>query len=178
MTPTGNQIELAIDILNTHSRAKARFKTLETGMEELRILTCENWEATDEEIEKAVEKIDTDLTLYGKKLFDIKIIHNKVLERCRCISVKSKPKKQDGGTRNKKNPTNLHENDQNCDKDVSKVEDPENEFPKWLLELDYTIKNQDEKDVNSKVKVENTMQSIIQYLQIIMIWCRTMRVPR
>ena len=121
-------------------------------MEDLRTLTCENWEATDEEIEKAVEKIDTDLTLYGKKLFDIKIIHNKVLERCRCISVKSKPKKQDGGTRNKKNPTNLHENDQNCDKDVSKVEDPENEFPKWLLELDYTIKTQDENDV----KVENT----------------------
>ena len=121
-------------------------------MEDLRTLTCENWEATDEEIEKAVEKIDTDLTLYGKKLFDIEIIHNKVLERCRCISVKSKPKKQDGGTRNKKNPTNLHENDQNCDKDVSKVEDPENEFPKWLLELDYTIKTHYENDV----KVKNT----------------------
>ena len=78
LAPTGNQIELAIDILNTHSRAKARFKTLETGMEDLKMLTCENWEAADEEIEKPVEKIDTDLTLYGKKLFDIKIIHNKV----------------------------------------------------------------------------------------------------
>ena len=30
LTPTGNQIELAIDILNTYSRAKARFETLET----------------------------------------------------------------------------------------------------------------------------------------------------
>ena len=45
-------------------------------------------------------------------------------------------------------PTNLHENDQNC---VSKVEDPENEFPKWIFELD-TIKTQDENDV----KVKNT----------------------
>ena len=41
LTPTGNQIELAIDILTTHSRAKARLKTLENNMEDLRMLTCE-----------------------------------------------------------------------------------------------------------------------------------------
>ena len=63
MTPTGNQIELAIDILTTHSWAKARFKTFENNMEDLRMLTCEDWEATDEEIDKAVEKIDTDKIL-------------------------------------------------------------------------------------------------------------------
>ena len=42
------------------------------NLEELRILICENYEATEEEIEKDVEKIDTDLTLYEKKLSDIK----------------------------------------------------------------------------------------------------------
>ena len=53
LAPTGNQIELANDILTTHSRAKTRFKTLESNMEDLKMLTCENWEATDEEIDKA-----------------------------------------------------------------------------------------------------------------------------
>ena len=41
-------------------------------MEELRILIYVNYDATEEEIEKDVEKIDTDLTLYEKKLSDIK----------------------------------------------------------------------------------------------------------
>ena len=56
------------------------------------------------------------------------------------VSVKSEPKKQDGRTSNNTNPTNLNENDQICDKDVSKVEAPENGFPNCLLEQDYTIK--------------------------------------
>ena len=54
LTPTGNQIELAIDILTPHSRAKDRFETLENNIEDLRMLTCVDWEVTDEEIDKAV----------------------------------------------------------------------------------------------------------------------------
>ena len=46
LTPTGNQIELANDILTTHSQAKTRFKTLESNIEDLNMLYCE---ATEDE---------------------------------------------------------------------------------------------------------------------------------
>ena len=49
----GVRIDHANEILATHSRAKTRFKTLESNMEDLKMLTCEDWEATDEEIDKA-----------------------------------------------------------------------------------------------------------------------------
>ena len=67
-SPTDNQIEDATDILQSYSRAKTRFQALESGMEELRILICENYEATEEEIERDVDKIETDLTIYEKRL--------------------------------------------------------------------------------------------------------------
>ena len=86
---TGVQTDHANEILATHSRAKTRFKTLESNMEDLKMLTCETWEATDEELDKAVEKLTTDLAIYEKKLTDITKNHDKVLERCKCIALKS-----------------------------------------------------------------------------------------
>ena len=38
-------------------------------MDDLEMLTCETWEATDKELDKAVEKLTTDLAAYEKKIF-------------------------------------------------------------------------------------------------------------
>ena len=67
-SPSDNQIEDAIDIIQVYSRAKTRFQYLESGIEELRALICDNYEATEEEIQKDIDKLDAELNLYKKVL--------------------------------------------------------------------------------------------------------------
>ena len=97
---TGVQIDHANEILATHSRAKTRFKTLESNIEDLKMLYCDSWEATEDELDKVVEKLTTDLAIYKKKLTDIAKDYDKVLELCKCIALKSQPKAPDSRTRN------------------------------------------------------------------------------
>ena len=97
---TNVQIDHANEILATHSRAKTRFTTLESNIEDLKMLYCESWEDTDDELDKVVEKLTTDLSIYEKKFTDIAKEHDKVLERCKCIAIKTQPKAADSRTRN------------------------------------------------------------------------------
>ena len=52
--PCENQIEDATDIVHVYSGAKTRFQHLESGIEELRALICDNSVATEEEIQKTL----------------------------------------------------------------------------------------------------------------------------
>ena len=94
-SPTDNQIEDAIDIIQVYSRAKTRFQYLESGIEELRALICDNYEATEEEIQRDVDKIDADLNLYEKRLSEIKKNHSNFLGRCKSVMAKSQTKATD-----------------------------------------------------------------------------------
>ena len=73
-SPSDNQIEDAIDIIQVYSCAKAGFTYLESGIEELRELICDTHEADEEEIQRDVDELDADLDLYEKMLAEIKKI--------------------------------------------------------------------------------------------------------
>ena len=94
-SPYDNQIEDAIDIIHVYSRAKTRFQYLESGIEELRALICDNYEATEEEIQKDIDKLDAELNLYEKRLSEIKKNHSNVLGRCKSVMAKSQTKATD-----------------------------------------------------------------------------------
>ena len=86
--PCENQIEDATDIVHVYSRAKTRFQHLENGIEELRALICDSSVATEEEIQKDIDKLDAKLNLYEKRLTEIKKNHSIILGRCKSVMAK------------------------------------------------------------------------------------------
>ena len=104
-SPSDNQIEDAIDIIQVYSRAKTRFQYLESGIEELRALICDNYEATEEEIQKDIDKLDAELNLYEKRLTEIKKNHSNVLGRCKSVMAKSQTRAADRNRTNVNPPT-------------------------------------------------------------------------
>ena len=64
------------------------------------MLYCETWGDNEDELDKVVEKLTTELSLYEQKFTNIAKEHDKILERCKCIAIKTQPKVTDSRTRN------------------------------------------------------------------------------
>ena len=86
---TNVQIDHANEILTTYSRAKIRYTNLENNIENLKMLHCETWGDNEDELDIVLEKLTKELSLYEQKFTNIAKEHDKILERYKCIALKT-----------------------------------------------------------------------------------------
>ena len=66
------QIDYVEDITDNLMRCQTRFTDIKKVIEELRMLLCDIWEGEDNELDKALEKLNQDLVLQENKVKKIK----------------------------------------------------------------------------------------------------------
>ena len=70
--PSEVQLEDASEIIRVYNRADSRFIHLENGMDDLKSCICESIVMTDDDTQKELDNVDTELIKYENKLAELR----------------------------------------------------------------------------------------------------------
>ena len=80
--PSKAQLEDAAEIIRVCNRADSRFITLENGMDDLKSCICESIVMTDDDTQKELDNVDTELIKYENKLADVRNQNHHKQSKC------------------------------------------------------------------------------------------------